>query len=250
MADKTKYLSLGGGKMYIDRGDGFKELAQVSTVSMSVNLEELEHENTDEAEVSIDKTIITKKDSTLKFTTESISPENLAMAFLGKNSIITQALESAKTVGIVGVKLGYSYPLDVKNISNFSLQKTDATPISTANYEVDLTAGIVTIKDDAPDILEGDTINAIFDVPALTYSAIGAFTEAMVECRLLFVGKAKVGENREMEIYKTNLKMTGDFNLKSKEWNAIEFEAKLLKDETKDFNATGGQFFKTISYKA
>lgn len=250
--DNTKDLTLGGGKLFIREygsTSGWREFSQIKELTLTPNLEELEHINTDDTMQSIDKIVVIKEETTFKLITEAISADNLNKAFYGEKSSKTQAQELGREIGIDSVEFGAVYPLEFFNATSFELKKADDTLITQdGNYTIDRQTGILEIDEAPIDILEGEILKAVVDLPEVEVDVIGAFKTLQKEYELLFYGKSKAGKNRNIKFHKCTLKLSGDFALKSTEWNSLEFDGKVLKDETKPVDRAGGQSFEVESY--
>ena len=87
MASSSDYVTLGGGKLYIDvykegKPTGrFEYFGLSSEVSIKTELEKLEHTNTEGATQAIDKTIVKSQSASMSFKSDEISIKNLARAY-------------------------------------------------------------------------------------------------------------------------------------------------------------------------
>jgi hypothetical protein len=241
MATETKGLYLGGGKLFILNDDSsLSEFAQIKDLSLESTIETLEHENTDGASVSIDYTATIKKEATLKITTESITAENLSLAFMGNIEEETQATKTAET-STVTAKKNTTLRLPYKKITNITLTKADTSTLTeTVDFSIDREAGILTFTDTVTD---GESLEMSVDCEEVTIKTINSLSETSKEVSLLFVGKSKVGKVKEFEFFRVVLKPSGGFNLKAREWNTLEFEGQILEDSSRNETSGGGRFF-------
>lgn len=247
MIDRTKYLMLGGGKLYIalknDAGyDDFKYFGLTNDVKASISTETLEHKNTEDYTEETDYEVVKSKDIKLSFSTDEISQEMLALAFIGEKVVVNQANANVTDETIANVKQGYRYNLENINVSNVVVTSEDGntTYQEGTDYTVDYGAGAIFIVEGGS-IANGSTIKVDYTAGAIDYSKVYAATKDKIECMLKFVSEPTAGIRREWTFFKVSLSANGDIFLKSAtDWASINFEGKALKDNTR---TTGSKFF-------
>lgn len=94
---RTQDLTLGGGSLYIALLDtttgleddaGFRDADNVTEFTLTIDIEELEHQSTEFGVRSTDKKIVLQRELTFGFTLDKISAQNLALWALGGTSTL------------------------------------------------------------------------------------------------------------------------------------------------------------------
>lgn len=235
----SDYITLGGGKLYIDKFDEngkptgkFEYFGLTTGISISTDIEKLEHTNTEGKMQAIDKTIIKKQSASMSWTSDEISPEMLSRAFLGEINKIT----GESTLSFTNAKAGDFFDLNTYggtvtvNSGGTALEKDK-------DYKIDEKSGMLEV------LLDKNIKNGTLEVQitgGAEKQSIGAFKNAKLEARLLFIGDVACGNAMKVLFHKCNISQDGEFALKGDEWLSIGFKADILKDETRK---NGDQFF-------
>lgn len=242
MATSSDFITLGGGKLYIQRYDkngglvgNMEYFGLTKDVTLTTDKETLEHENTEKATKTIDKKITTKQTATLSFTSDEISPDMLALAFWGEVGEI-EAVTSGEYEDIaVGTAIdtgAFGATVALKSGSKTLTLGTDFT--------FEPKTGILTIIDDTN--ITSKKVSATF-TNTKKHTSVEAFVNTTVEARLVFVSDANVGKSYRYTFWKTSISQSGDFGLKTDDWASLSFEADVLKD---DKQLTGSEFFSIV----
>lgn len=244
---------IGKGKVYFDQfkpgtkiGTGERYFGNTPELTTSADAETLDHYDADEGLNVKDESITTANNLTGSLITDNISPENLALFFAGPiNKLTSTSQVGAISTTIVNkgrfFQLGVSEltPTGARNITNVVANKvspgllpTDppiVTPVTLlGNIEVDLERGRVYVELDAPDLLDGDTVEFTFDTEASTRTVvIGRGDE--IRGSLRFISANPVGSQKDYYWPYVKLTPNGDYALKGEEWMQLGFSFEVLK---------------------
>lgn len=256
--NNTGHYTLGRGRWLFDlfkpgtnQGTGERYLGNTPEASLAVSSEKLDHFFADSGVREKDLTVLLETSRSGSFTTDVISPENLALYFLGD-------LNDVATLGLTGhreaitswargrqFQIGNSdaTPSGLRHLDNFKLFKAasnttvDLTqPLSgqpgvdevsmEGNYEVNLELGRLYIEPTAS--LTGD-IKLLVETDVSPSTRTTLITKAdMLYGSLRYISDNPVGDNQDYFWPKVALMPDGDYNLKGDEWQAIGFTFDVL----------------------
>lgn len=247
---RTKNYTLGAGKLYFDRMDADGNLTGEyyigNTTSLTGSTDETreEHYSSDEKERAKDASVVTQSDQTVGFTTDDIQPENLAMLWKGTSetlavSAITSTPETLTVIRGRWYQLGVgpTAPTGARAVTIASVtDDTSPTPVAVpggaggANYDVDLELGRIFIKEDAPDIADGDDIIVTYTASAHSRTVIISKGET-IRGALRYIADNTAGENRDDYWPLIDLSPDGDYEFKADSWSEMSFTGEVLKKE-------------------
>lgn len=246
---RTKNYTLGAGKLYFDRMDADGNLTGEyyigNTTSLTGSTDETreEHYSSDEAERAKDASVVTQSDQTVGFTTDDIQPENLALLWKGTAEQLAVAADPGveETIAVMRgrwYQLGMSAtsPTGARSITLTSVTDDEAVPVAIpggaggANYEVDLELGRIFIKEDAPDVADGDSIIVTYDVGAHSRTVIISKGDT-IRGALRYIADNTAGENRDDYWPLVELSPDGDYEFKADSWSEMSFTGEVLKKE-------------------
>lgn len=247
---RTKNYTLGAGKLYFDRMDADGNLTGEyyigNTTSLTGSTDETreEHYSSDEKERAKDASVVTQSDQSVGFTTDDIQPENLAMLWKGTaETLAVSAITS--TPETLTVMRGRWYQLGVGPTAptgaravTITTVTDDATPTPAAipggaggaNYAVDLELGRIFIKEDAPDIDDGDEIIVTYTAAAHSRTVVISKGET-IRGALRYIADNTAGENRDDFWPLIDLSPDGDYEFKADSWSEMSFTGEVLKKE-------------------
>jgi hypothetical protein len=243
-----KNYTLGRGRLYFDKfaegtntGTGQRYIGNTPEVNLTSESESLDHFDSDQGIRQKDDTALLQLTRTGSFITDHISPANLALFFLGEDSLVTVAGSVGLTQQIVGVKLGHRYQLGAttanpagnRGVANVVVMVAAATKTEGVDYSLDAATGGITILNGGT-IADGATIDVTYDTTATSYNRVVSAANAQIEGALLYVAANPKGQNFDYFWPKVSLRPDGDFALKGEEWQQIgfTFEALKLNDTT------------------
>jgi hypothetical protein len=267
----NEYYS-GQGSVYVAERDtdtgahlGFTELGNIPDLSISVAVTKFEHKESQSGSRAVDLTIVQEKKGSFSMTLESMSLDNLALAFWGSKTLIvagTSVVQADWTA-----YLGKSTPLNHVGVTNADFgayeygltMGTTAVPGDSKNGWIDELHGTVHTFSDAEQTARGATLNTT-DVVAgkgqvisVTYDhssqgVVDAFQETSVERYLRFEGLNTVdetgGKEVVVELFKAQLDPLADYGLINEELGTLTITGSLLYD---DKQTGDSNFFRQIN---
>jgi len=245
MADPMNY-TLGRGELYFNKfrigtmvGIGERYFGNTPEVSFTFESETLDHYNSDRGVREKDASVILQTNRTGSFSTDNISPENLALFFFGDKDVLTQASATAVSETFEDVQQGLFYqlgatqanPTGVRLVTNVVVTD-DATPTANTfvvgqDYQVDLQLGRIEILKGG-DITDGTNLVVTYDVTASTRELVVSGSQA-VEGELRYIARNPTGEQIDYFWPHVKIAPNGDFALKSDEFQVIPFTIEVLK---------------------
>lgn len=243
MADNN--LVVGKGKIYFQRfadqsqtfGDGTEErfLGNAPTLTITQAPTALDHYASTGGLKEKDRTVTIQNDVSGKMSTDNVSPENLALFWLGDSSLLTVAAAAMVTETIT-MKPGFSYQLGVSADSpsgaralTLTTAKIDATAVDAASYTFDGDTGRIDVADDAVDITaDGVEVVVVYAQLAHTRSLVLAEGQQVFGA-LRFVADNPVGLNQDSYIPYCKITSDGDFEGIGDDWQTLGFDLEVLK---------------------
>lgn len=244
---RTKNYTLGAGKLYFDRMDddgnltGEYYIGNTTSLTGSTDETREEHYSSDEKERAKDASVVTQSDQTVGFTTDDIQPENLALLWKGTAETLAVSADTGveETITVMRgrwYQLGMSptSPTGARSVTISSV--TSPTPVAIpggaggANYDVDLELGRIFIKEDAPDVADGDDIIVTYDVAAHSRTVIISKGET-IRGALRYIADNTAGVNRDDYWPLIDLSPDGDYEFKADSWSEMSFTGEVLKKE-------------------
>ena len=250
MAFPDKNYTLGKGKVFFDQfaagtkiKTGERYFGNTPEFNLTSESETLDHFDSDAGVRSKDDSVLLELNRTGTFITDHISPENLALFFLGAASQVSQTSATAVEESFT-VKKGLWYqlgtairPEGVVNVSTFSMtDDADPTPgtiAASGNYEVDTANGRFRILPDAVAVADGDVVIVTYDRGIATVNRVVTAGNAEVYGAMRFIATNPKGEKFNYYFPYVAIRPNGDFALKGEEWQQLGFNVEVLKlDDT------------------
>jgi hypothetical protein len=215
---------------------GQKYFGNTPEISMALESEELEHFDSDAGVKQKDDSVLLELTRSGKFTTDHISPDNMALFFLGTAALVTQTAQVGATYQVVGVKKGCRYqigstpsvPAGVRGVSNVVVSVSSVAKTEGVDYEVDTATGGVTILA-AGTIADNATIDITYDRTATSYNQVITGANAEIYGALLYISNNPKGDKFDYYWPYVAIRPDGDFALKGDEWQQISFSFEALK---------------------
>lgn len=244
---RTKNYTLGAGKLYFDRfGENDVPTGEFyigNTTSLTGSTDETreEHYSADEKSRAKDASVVTQADMTVGFTTDDIQPENLAMLWKGTAEVLAVGAITSTTENIT-VNRGRWYqigvsptaPTGARSLTVSAVTDDAGSPVAIpggnggANYELDLELGRIYIKDDAPDVADGDIIKVTYTAAAHSRTVIISKGET-IRGSLRYIADNTTGENRDDYWPLVEISPDGDYEFKADSWQEMSFTCEVLK---------------------
>jgi len=237
--------TLGRGELYFNKfkpgtqvGIGERYFGNTPEFAQSVETENLDHYNSDRGVREKDASVPLQTDRAATFTTDHISPENLALWFFGSTSVLSQTASTAEENTFEGVKQGLFYqlgesqenPTGVRNVTNVVVTDGAETPQTYedgTDYVVNPELGRIEILVGG-EIADDSDIKVTFDTEASTRELIVSGSQA-IEGSLRYIGQNAAGKQMDYFWPYVKISPNGDFALKGDEWQTIPFSVEILR---------------------
>ena len=221
-----------GAERYLGNTPDFK---------IAITSETLEHFSSEAGVKEVDEAATLKTTRKLTLKTDNISPENVALYFLGAANKITAAaltvtdeVIDASRVAADGLfQLGFSATnfQGARNLTAGSVVIKNASKATTyvegTDYEVNYEAGLVHVLDTGA-IIADAALDASYDAAA--YSREQAISGAVaIEGMMRFVSDNPTGDNADYTFPYTRISPAGDFMLKGDTWQEVEFTGDIIR---------------------
>lgn len=226
-------------------------LGNTPELGFSAEQETLDHYSSDRGVRIKDESVLLQLDYSGTFVTDNISPDNLAMFFLGE--ALTQTATSATDLQdtFTGVELGHSYqlgtsdqnPSGARAVKNVVLKVNDDSLVPGQDYVIDEDLGMFTLLDGAENVEDGDAIAATYDQDASSRARV--ISRSMtIEGTMRFIAHNPAGANLDYFMPWVKVTPNGDFQLKGDDWQALSFTLEVLKKGSLESVYIDGRPFK------
>lgn len=244
----NKNYTLGKGRLFFDafaqgtlNEQGERYFGDTMEFNVTSESESLEHFDNDAGIRVKDASVLLELSRTGTLITENISPENLALFFLGSAGVLTQAAAAGQQTNYATVKKGYYYqagkttarPEGARKITNVVVTPAagGTAYVVGTDYTVDLDLGRVQVLESGA-IVEATGIRIAFDIQAATFTRIVTAADAEIKGALRYISTNPQGEKFDYFFPYVSLKPNGDFALKSgEEWQQLGFQFEVLKKD-------------------
>lgn len=246
---REKNYTLGAGKLFFDRFDangnptGEYYIGNTTSLTGATDETREEHFSADEKERAKDASVVTQSDQTISFTTDDIQPENLALLWKGTAEVlsvsaITSTVENVTVIRGRWYQLGTSLadPTGARQLTISAVTDDAGTPVTVpggaggVNYDTDPVLGRIFIKEDAPDIADGDTIKVTYTGAAHSRTVVISGGESL-RGSLRYIADNTAGVNRDDFWPLVELSPDGDFEFKADSWQEMSFTGEVLKKD-------------------
>lgn len=243
MAFPQKNYTLGKGTLHFNKfatgtkvGIGQRYIGNTPEIKLTSESESLEHFDSDQGIKQKDDSVLLSLSRTGSFTTDHISPANLALFFLGNESIVTAIAAVGSTSAFTGVQQGFRYqlgvspsvPAGVRNVTNVVVTVAAVAKTVGTDYTVDAATGGITVVPGGG-IANAADMSVVFDVTATTYNRVVSAASAEIEGSLFYKSNNPKGLKFDYFWPYVTLKPDGDFSLKGDDWQQIGFTFQALK---------------------
>lgn len=242
-------LTLGRGELWFAKykpgtrdPEGERYIGNSPEFNATIESETLDHFDSDHGINEKDESITTQTNRTGSLITDNVSPENIALFFLGSSSALTIAAASVADEAINGVIPGLTYQLGMTETNPSGARLVDADkpftvtddaatdPVTFAagtDYKINHDLGRLEIVAGGA-ITAGTNLRVTYDTKTGTRDRIISGSEA-VSGALRYIAYNPVGSNFDWYMPYVKLSPNGDYNLKGEEWQQIPFSIEILK---------------------
>lgn len=245
----AKNLTLGRGELHFARfkpgtqiPEGELYIGNSPEFSATIESETLDHFDSDHGINEKDESITTQTNRSGQFTTDNISPRNVAHFFLGSTEAFTVTGTTVAAEVHADVIPGASYQLGMTATNPSGARRLDAsattvtdtdTPATTyvldTDYKINNQLGRIEIIEGGA-IAEGASISVAYTTETHTRDRMLSGSEAVAGA-LRYIAFNPVGEQFDWYLPYVKLSPNGDYNLKGEEWQTIPFSVEILKKE-------------------
>lgn len=243
------YYYSGQGRLLIGDRDpatgetyNFVHVGNCTALSIEISVDKSEHTESQSGQRSTDKTNIKKKNATIKFTAESLSPENLAIGLYGEALTVAGATVTDEphrfTTGDDGTKIiALKYP----SVSAVSVKTGavvgSATAVEASKYRLDPEFGTI-------HVLDSSAFTGVKVFVSYTYGAVkrlDIFTKSLPDEKALrFEGLNTSNDDCVLlTVPRVAFDPVSSLPLINEEFGSVEFNGAVLQD---GFIASGSQF--------
>jgi len=237
--------TLGRGELYFNQfkpgtmsGIGERYFGNTPEISISIESETLDHYNSDRGVREKDDSVILETSRTMTFTTDHVSPHNLALFYLGSVDALTVTGATGEEETFEDVTPGLFYQLGVTQanptgariVSNVVVTDDSGTPttfVAGTDYMLNAELGRIEILEGG-NITKGTNIVVTYDVAASTREVVISGASA-IEGSLRYVAQNPKGKNIDYYFPYVKISPNGDFALKGDEWQQIPFTVEILR---------------------
>lgn len=245
MAFPQKNYTFGRYRVYFDpfvagtkTPTGQRYFGNTPELSMTSESENLDHFDADNGIRIKDDSMLLELNRTGAFVTDHISPENLALFFLGTSSVLTQVAAASVVYNIAGVKKGRRYQIGASpsapaGVRGITLTSVTSDPVGTTytsgvDFTVNLDNGGLVILDGGA-IPEDSDLIMTYAALATSYNRVVTADNAEIYGAMYLESRNPKGERMDYFIPYCSIRPDGDFALKSDEWQQLPFSFEILK---------------------
>lgn len=247
---QTKDYSLGRGKLYVAKLDvdtglptdaGYRDVGNVPDFSISIDIEELLHQSSQQGLKVTDKRVVTSQTMKLSIALDELSSQNMALFFSGDTdvSVTNPAVAGITTITQSGAAvLGQWLDIvDGNGVRCMDLDNADvdvfggvagATALAEGtDYTLDLKMGRLFLLSDAATANDGDIIKVTLAAnagAAAKLDSVVALTKSSEQLVLKFISEnpANDDEQVEFQFHSATLSAEGDFSLIGDDWTQMK----------------------------
>jgi hypothetical protein len=243
MAFPEKNYTLGSYKVFFDKfaagtkvGTGQRYFGNTPALSKNSESETLDHFDADNGIRTKDDSVVLELNRNGSFTTDHISPENLALFFLGEDSVVVQGGSAGLTYAITDAQKGRRYqigatpsvPAGVRGLANVVVEVATVAKTAGVDYTVDLTDGGLIILEGGT-IADGDDVDVEYDLVATSYNRVVSSDNAEIYGALYLKSNNAKGLKQDYFMPYVQIRPDGDFEMKGEEWQELPFSFEILK---------------------
>lgn len=226
--DTFDYALRAGGKLYFKEWnsgvlpDEWSYLGETHNVNHTAESEQVEILNTEGCTQSTGKSSTKSSTLTIDFETYEYSPKNIALAFLGTEGTLAQAIQTATAVTLTGVQGGKYNFIGYYGTTVLVVQDdTDTTTyVEGTDYTFDADTGLLGIIIGGG-ITDNDDLHLAVTAPAHDGGTVEYLNNVTKELAIMMVGCPSSGDKIKTEFYKVALTANGAIGMKGDEYIPI-----------------------------
>lgn len=207
-------------------------------LAISTTSEDLKHYSAEAGIKELDASVALRTDRSLTLSTDNISPENMALLFLGTKEVVAtaaghvvaEAIPGASVVkgGLIQLGVVPTNLLGARNVTAVTVSKGGVALVEGTDYEVIPASGMIHILPESATVGDGDALTVDYSVPASTSERILSGSVA-IEGAFRFISENATGTDTDFLMPYVRLMPDGDYALKGDDWQTIKFKGDVLK---------------------
>jgi hypothetical protein len=239
MSDVTKggECLLGRGKVYLDALDSDGErtgefyLGDCSIFEIEATADEITHRSSSDRLGAVIASAVINAALSLKITGHQYSKENLARAFGGTTSTLTQTTDDVEDEAIADVKQGYYFALAYRSVTAVVVTGTGGTPTYDLDddYTVDAVTGRIYIVEGGA-ITDDTDIEVSYTYATIALPTVGGMTTGSVRAFVRYVGDPPAGPLWEVQCWRVNLRSQGAVGFTADDFGAWSLQGTIEAD--------------------
>jgi len=236
--DTFDYALRAGGKMYFKEyssagvlPDEWLYLGETHNVNHTAESEDVEIMNTEGCTQSVGATSTKSSKLTIDFETFEYSPQNIALAFLGTESTLSQSAQTDTAVTLEAVQ-GGAYNFIGYYATTTLVVKDDSdttTYVLNTDYTFDADSGMIGIIIGGG-ITDDDDLHLTITGDAHDGGTVQYIDSVTKELSIMMIGCPSSGDKIKTEFYKVKLTANGAIGMKNDEYIPIAMVGTCLSD--------------------
>lgn len=233
-------LLLGRGKLYFDRFDssgaptGLRFLGDCDKLELTPSVQTKDRFSSSKKAATKLANVVVSQTHTLSIQMLEYDPENVALAFLGDASALSQTTSTVTAEALTpagGVKLGRIYQTAKRNISAVSVKKGATTGVEGTDFEIeDAGLGLIRILPTSAAFVDSDALTVDYSAGTVTATQVAAGLEAGIDGKLVFVGDPANGPIYDVQFWHVRFTPSGALALITDDFGAIPLTGEVLDD--------------------
>jgi len=213
---------LGRGKLYIDRLDasanptGELFLGNCQTFELTPTAEEIKHHSSADTAAGLMCSDVTRQELGLRIVGSQFSLANLAKAFYGTESSLTQTTDdiTGEVLTTLGSVQGRYFPTLFRQISTVVVTGPSSTPVYVLDqdYEIDAVSGRIYIVEGG-DIADDSTVECDYTYATIDLDVVNGMTVSSIRGFLRYVPDNTRGPQIEALVWRANFRADGAIGL-------------------------------------
>lgn len=240
---ETKNYTIGRGDVFIaqKRADGTlggeRPIGNTPAFGITIQSTALKHYSSSAGMRVQDREVPIQVDYDASFTTDDISPKNLAALLLGSAATVSITAGVATVENFTAVEQGLTYqmgisaanPMGLQQISNVSVATGGVVHVLNTDYTVDLVMGRVTVVEGGG-IADGTAFAVTYDHAAVNQTRIVSAAN-VVEGALRFISHNPEGIDQDFYLPNVKLSPNGEYQVKvENDWSKMQFKVSIGAD--------------------
>jgi hypothetical protein len=267
LAPNAQNLYLGAGSVYFDRFDangnstGLRHLGNVDTFEITTSVEVKEKKNAMDGLRATYAEVPIGSSAELNMAITEFTKENIALAVIGADTVLTQAAVATVTDRAVGpatagdVQLDKWYEIGAYDVT-VSAVKQGATTLNASAYTLDLAAGLIRLNSSytgTNKAVAGTLITWSGSVPEIAAAddrwTVQALSTSSIRGHVKYVSAPNqtMGPRVAVDVWLCGLNPDGALGLITEDFGTFNLKGKVYADTSK---AVGEQYFRIVKLKA